>query len=188
MKLELGYLTSKYLMILLLMTKFSLTLCELDGMFIVIDCTVFFFNKFYFRNANQLVALVQPAHEKHSTLAIKARPSHCWINNETLAIGWYDTVSICVIISSSNSQVNYFKFRNVFLFRRLFIFSSFHGYLFKALSSTGKKEVEVHYVWKLDMYIADISFTLSDDKTCSWKEITVFGIKNTAVQDVNLFF
>lgn len=69
----------------------------------------YFFDKlnilFRFRNANQLIALVQSTHEKHSTIAIKARPSHCWINSETLAIGWYDTVSICVIIGSSDSQV-----------------------------------------------------------------------------------
>uniref|UniRef100_A0A1I8EKL1 Vps39_2 domain-containing protein n=1 Tax=Wuchereria bancrofti TaxID=6293 RepID=A0A1I8EKL1_WUCBA len=90
---------------------------------------------FYFRNANQLIALVQPTHEKQSTFAIKVRPSHCWINNKTLAIGWYDTISICVIIGSSNSQAT------------------------------------------------DISFTLSDDKSCFWKEITVFGMKKAAVQN-----
>ncbi|VIO99680.1 Vacuolar assembly protein VPS41 homolog, putative [Brugia malayi] len=111
---------------------------------------------FYFRNANQLIALVQPTHEKQSTFAIKVRPSHCWINNETLAIGWYDTVSICMIIGSSDSQV---------------------------VSSIEKKEVEVHYAWKFDMYIADISFTLSDDKSCFWKEITVFGMKKAAVEN-----
>ncbi|KAL3991178.1 hypothetical protein ACH3XW_34810 [Acanthocheilonema viteae] len=33
------------------------------------------------------------------------------------------------------------------------------------------------------MYIADISFTLTDDKSCFWKEIAVFGIKKTTVQN-----
>ncbi|EFO27178.2 hypothetical protein LOAG_01303 [Loa loa] len=33
------------------------------------------------------------------------------------------------------------------------------------------------------MYIADISFTLSDDKSCFWKEITVFGMKKTTVEN-----
>ncbi|VDK80649.1 unnamed protein product [Onchocerca ochengi] len=121
---------------------------------------MFFVDKFNvllcFRNVNQLIALVQPTHEKQSTLAIKAQPSHCWINNETLAIGWYDTISICIIISSSGSQ---------------------------AISSTELKRVEVHYAWKFDMYIADISFTLNDDKSCSWKEITVFGMKKAALQN-----
>ncbi|KAM3727480.1 Vacuolar protein sorting-associated protein [Dirofilaria immitis] len=97
---------------------------------------------------------VQPTHEKQSTLAIKAQPSHCWINNETLAIGWYDTVSVCIVIGSSDSQ---------------------------AATSTEMKRVEVHYAWKFDMYIADISFTFSDDKSYCWKEITVFGMKKTAV-------
>ncbi|KAL3991177.1 hypothetical protein ACH3XW_34810 [Acanthocheilonema viteae] len=52
-----------------------------------------------------------------------------------------------------------------------------------ALSSTERKRVEVHYAWKFDMYIADISFTLTDDKSCFWKEIAVFGIKKTTVQN-----
>ncbi|VDK80996.1 unnamed protein product [Litomosoides sigmodontis] len=111
---------------------------------------------FSFRNANQLLALVPSTHEKHSTLAIKARPSHCWINNETLAIGWYDTVSVCIIVNSSDSQ---------------------------EVPSNKNKQVEVHYAWKVDMYIVDISFTLSDDKSCFWKEITIFGMKKTTIQN-----
>uniref|UniRef100_A0A0R3RBP6 CNH domain-containing protein n=1 Tax=Brugia timori TaxID=42155 RepID=A0A0R3RBP6_9BILA len=134
---------------------------------------------FYFRNANQLIALVQPTHEKQSTFAIKVRPSHCWINNETLAIGWYDTISICMIIGSSDSQASFYtSFFQAFNKLR---FSSFHKFV--VVSSIEKKEVEVHYAWKFDMYIADISFTLSDDKSCFWKEITVFGMKKAAVEN-----
>uniref|UniRef100_A0A915PHB8 RING-type domain-containing protein n=1 Tax=Setaria digitata TaxID=48799 RepID=A0A915PHB8_9BILA len=85
-----------------------------------------------------------------------ARPSHCWINGETLAIGWYDTVSVCRVIDTPLSQ---------------------------EVSSIEMKQVEVHYVWKFDTYVADISFTLSDDKSSFWKEITVFGMKKGAVQN-----
>lgn len=104
----------------------------IDDAFIIVLSTILFtcssvielfFDKpnilFSFRNANQLIALVPSTHEKHSTLAIKARPSHCWINNETLAIGWYDTVSICIIVSSSDSQVILHKLPQVLNRRRL---------------------------------------------------------------------
>lgn len=53
--------------------------------------------------------------------------------------------------------------------------------------STEVKRVEVHFAWKLDMYIADISYTLSDE-IGSWKEIAVFGMKKAACQKVYLFF
>uniref|UniRef100_A0A0R3RXB1 RING-type domain-containing protein n=1 Tax=Elaeophora elaphi TaxID=1147741 RepID=A0A0R3RXB1_9BILA len=139
---------------------------DCDGMITQIswqDCYIAFTNETGTRIFDNLtfcfiseMQTIQSTHEKHSTLAIKARPSHCWIKNEILAVGWYDTVSICIIITSSDSQ---------------------------AIASIERKRVEVHYAWKFDMYIADISFTLSDDKSCFWKEITVFGMKKATLQN-----
>lgn len=50
--------------------------------------------------------------------------------------------------------------------------------------SVPEKKVEVHYSWKLDMYIADISYTLKDSSLENWAEIVVFGLKKPLSEKV----
>uniref|UniRef100_A0A0N5D511 RING-type domain-containing protein n=1 Tax=Thelazia callipaeda TaxID=103827 RepID=A0A0N5D511_THECL len=110
----------------------------------------------YLRNANRLIAVIQPTYDKQQALGVKTRPSHCWIDSKTLVVGFWDAVVVCTITVSSISE---------------------------GVSSVEVKQVEVLYSWKVDMYIADVSFTLGDE-ICAWKEITVFGMKKSAFHDV----
>ena len=51
-------------------------------------------------------------------------------------------------------------------------------------TSSTERKVEVHYAWKLDLFVADISFTLKDAASEGWAEVAVFGVKKSTAEEV----
>ncbi|KHN74077.1 Vacuolar protein sorting-associated protein 41 -like protein [Toxocara canis] len=120
--------------------------------------------RIYDRNEERMIALVQPIHDVNSVTGYRSIPSHCWLNDHTLAIGWADTVCICVILPTTQDQTSTSSASSRSPTRR------------KERTSAMRK-VEVHYAWRIDMVVADVSFTLREGETGFWKEIVVFGMK-----------
>lgn len=53
-----------------------------------------------------MIALVQPIHDANAMSGCRVIPSHCWLNDETLAIGWANSVCICVILPGCSDQAS----------------------------------------------------------------------------------
>uniref|UniRef100_F1KSV0 Vacuolar protein sorting-associated protein 41 n=1 Tax=Ascaris suum TaxID=6253 RepID=F1KSV0_ASCSU len=120
--------------------------------------------RIYDRNEERMIALVQPIHDANAMSGCRVIPSHCWLNDETLAIGWANSVCICVILPACSDQASVSSGSSRSPTRR------------KTHSSAARK-VEVNFAWRIDMLVADISFTLKKSGSDLWKEIVVFGMK-----------
>ncbi|KAK0393556.1 hypothetical protein QR680_000272 [Steinernema hermaphroditum] len=97
----------------------------------------------------KIITLVQPLHDVRFMPSSKFRPSHCWLHNTTLAIGWANTIEV-VTISTTTVPSR----RNPQLF---------------------EKRGAISYRWtSLPIHIAGISCTVDEDLL--WKDIVVFGI------------
>uniref|UniRef100_A0A0N5AMX6 RING-type domain-containing protein n=1 Tax=Syphacia muris TaxID=451379 RepID=A0A0N5AMX6_9BILA len=108
-------------------------------------------SRLYDKDANRIMALVQANDGEVPMHSLKSVPSHCWISATSFVIGWMNTITVCAIVSTEKSDLNYCD-----------------------------KRVEVHYSWKLDMYVADVSFTLKDlNGVNDWAEIVAFGMKKS---------
>ncbi|VDD86824.1 unnamed protein product [Enterobius vermicularis] len=108
-------------------------------------------SRVYDRSLDRIIALIQPSQDEITNHAWKGSPSHCWLNDAKFAVAWNNSIRVCAVIEASDFQ--------------------------RVDKSVPEKKVEVHYSWKLDMYIADISYTLKDSSLENWAEIVVFGLK-----------
>lgn len=52
--------------------------------------------------------------------------------------------------------------------------------------SSAARKVEVNFAWRIDMLVADISFTLKKSGSDLWKEIVVFGMKRLPGEKVRV--
>lgn len=57
------------------------------------------------RSLERIVALIQPARKVPPFDVSRARPSHCWLDNITLAVGWLNNISICSLVDCINQPV-----------------------------------------------------------------------------------
>lgn len=69
-------------------------------------CVVISLLGLHCRNEERMIALVQPIHDANAMSGCRLIPSHCWLNDDTLAIGWANSVCICVILPTANDQAS----------------------------------------------------------------------------------
>uniref|UniRef100_A0A1I7YG52 Vacuolar protein sorting-associated protein 41 homolog n=1 Tax=Steinernema glaseri TaxID=37863 RepID=A0A1I7YG52_9BILA len=98
----------------------------------------------------KIITLVQPLHDVRMMPTSKFRPSHCWLDNKTLAIGWANTIEV---VSISTTKVPSRRSPQLF-----------------------EKRGAISYRWNsIPVHIAGISCTVDEDQM--WKDLVVFGIK-----------
>uniref|UniRef100_A0A1I7X631 RING-type domain-containing protein n=1 Tax=Heterorhabditis bacteriophora TaxID=37862 RepID=A0A1I7X631_HETBA len=72
----------------------------------IMDKTEFVILVLFFRSLERMISLVNPSHDVDRIRSSRFPPSHCWLSDSSLAIGWADTVSIIVIITVDDEIPN----------------------------------------------------------------------------------
>ncbi|TMS32731.1 hypothetical protein L596_000536 [Steinernema carpocapsae] len=104
----------------------------------------------------KVITLVKPIHDVKMMPSSKFRPTHSWLDNDTFAVAWANTVCVCSIVATTTPAR---------------VPSTFS----KTAQLYEKKGTLIH-LWKsMPVHIAGISFTV--DENYLWKDIVLFGIK-----------